>query len=56
MISIISYEFRPRTVIFMGSTKTKDGTPVPKRAGVVTNQESYFIIDIYCVLFSAFVD
>ena len=51
MISIISYMFRSRTAIFMESTKTKDGTPVPKRAGVDTNQESYFIIDILlCVI------
>jgi hypothetical protein len=26
----------------MESTKTKDGTPVPKHAGVDNNQESYF--------------
>ena len=37
---------RHRTAIFMEPTKTKDGTPVPKHAGVGTNQESYHIIDI----------
>jgi len=56
MIRNISYAFRHRTAIIMGSTKTKDWTPVPKHAVVDTNQESYFIIDFYCILFSAFVD
>jgi hypothetical protein len=49
MISI-NCIFRHQTAVFMEPTKTKDGTPVPKHAGVDTNQESYFIIDILLLL------